>query len=288
MKKLFLLLAVALLAFSCTKKQGQLVPVHVQVNDFEVSQGDIDSRDDPQSIANYNDIKEVTLAFYNSDGSEQCKIIQQRADASTYSGTFGEFDLSLPMGSYTMVVLAYGTITGCAVTLTNPTTAVFTGEHALETFAATQAVSITNTNAVTLSATLNRIVSKLKVVSTDGKTANASNVRITLTGGSRSFNPTTGLATDNNGFINTVGISVAVGATSTSITYLFLATDEETMDITIDVLDSNGTSISHKFVQNVPFKRNRQTILSGSLYNSSSNTDFEVNTTWLEDYNGGF
>ena len=287
MKKLILCLAVALLAFSCTKNQGQLVPVSVQVDAFEISQGEIRGMK-AIPIDDYSGIKNVTLAFYNADGTEQYKTTQLKNDSNTYT-TFGEFSLNLPMGSYTMVVIGYSTLDDSPFTLTNSTSASYTGDHALETFVATQAVSITNTNAVTLSATLDRIVSKLQIISTDGKTVNASNVRMTLTGGSRSFNPTTGLATDNNGFNNTVGISAALGATSTSTTYLFLATDEETtMDITIDVLDSDGTSISHKFVQNVPFLRNRVTKLTGALYSAGIGTNFQVNTTWLPDYDGGF
>lgn len=263
----------------CETKKGQ-------VDDFTISQEEY-----PQTrggIADCNAIKSVTLAFYNTaDGSEQYKVTQVKSDATTYT-TFGDFDLSLPMGSYTMVIIGYSTIDGSPFTLTSPTLASYTGEHALETFAATQAVNISTTEDVNLSATLNRIFSKLQVISSDGKTANATNVRMTLSGGSKSFNPTTGLATDNNGFINTVGISAAVGGNSTSTTFLFLATDEETIDVTIDVLDASGNSISHKVVNNVPLKRNRCTKLSGSLYTTSAESNFTVNTEWLTSYNMNF
>lgn len=153
----------------------------------------------------------------------------------------------------------------------------------METFAATQAVSITNTEAVELSATLDRIICKLQVISTDGKTANASKLQMTLSGGSRSFSPTTGLATDNNGLVNTVNIGAAVGAHSTSTTFLFLATDEQTMTVTIDVLDSSEESISHKVVTNVPLQRNRVTKLTGSLYSAGGSTNFTVETDWLSE-----
>jgi hypothetical protein len=211
-----------------------------------------------------------------------------RADASTYT-TFGHFDLSLPMGSYTMVVLGYGLNDGePAITLTSPTSATFGDYPARETFAYTQAVNITNTNDVTLSATLNRIVSKLKIHSTDGCTENAVNVRTTLSAGGKAFNPTTGLATSNTGFVNTLPIQSTVGNSTNSITYLFLATDEQTVNVTIDVLDAGGNSISHKVVANVPFKRNRQTVLSGSIYSAGVSGDFTVDTSWLDAYNMDF
>lgn len=64
---------------------------------------------------------------------------------------------------------------------------------------------------------------------------------------------------------------------------LFLDTDEQTMTVTIDVLDGNGESISHKVVNNVPLQRNRITTLTGSIYSAGAGTDFTVNTNWLSE-----
>lgn len=282
MKKLSLILAVLLLVAGCKKKNDTLVPVRIFVNDFTITQDTLPSKDD---IPSYDGVKAVTLAFYKtSDGSEQYKVTQFRADPTTYT-TFGDFSLALPMGSYTMVVLGYGLNDGePAINLTSPTTATFGDYPARETFAATQAVNITNTNAVAISATLSRVISKLRVHSTDGCTENAVSVRTTFSAGGKAFNPTTGLATSNTGFSNVLPIQSAVGNDTYSISYLFLATEEQTtMTITIDVLDALEASISHKVVENVPLQRNRMTTLTGSLYDASSTTDFEINTTWLPD-----
>ena len=287
MKKIqYLLLAIAcLFTVSCHKDTGT-AKVHVNVNDFSISQEDMSKSS--ENVADYNGVKAITLAFYKADGTEQYKTTQMRADATTYT-TFGEFDLSLPMGSYTMVVLGYGLNDGePAITLTSPTSATFGDNPARETFAYTQAVNITNTDAVTFSATLNRIVSKLKIHSTDGCTENAVNVRTTLSAGGKAFNPSTGLATTNTGLTNTVTIASPVGNTAGIISYLFLATDEQNVDVTIDVLDENNVSLSHREVSNVPFKRNRMTILTGSLFSASGSGSFQVNTDWLEDYNMNF
>ena len=285
LKQLLTLMTAILLLTGCRKTEG-VAKVRIHVDDFEVSQEEF-----PQTRGNIVDcssIKSITLAFYStSDGSEKYKVTQVKNDATTYT-TFGDFDLSLPMGSYTMVVIGYSTMDGSPFMLTSPTLASYTGEHALETFAATQAVDISSTEEVNLSATLNRIVSKLQVISTDGKTANASKLRFTISGGSKSFNPTTGLSTDDNGFINTVSISAAEGATSNSVTYLFLNSDEETVNVVLDVLNAAGESISHKVVNNVPLKRNRVTTLTGSLYSASAGTNFSVNTDWLTSHTMSF
>ena len=275
------------------------VPVTVNVSGFSVSQeefpggstrsgavrGTTRTAADP---ATYDGVKALTLAFYAGDGTEAYK--HEQVNGSLEEGeTFGEFTLSLPMGSYTMVVLAYGKSEDDDLVLTSPTQAEYTGSHARETFAAVQTVNITNASAVDINATLNRIIAKLKVVSTDGRVANATSVRMTFAAGGRAFNPTTGLAITNGGFSNAVNISAAAGSNSTSVSYLFLTTDEQTMDVTIETLDEDGAVLFSKTVENVPFKRNRVTQLTGAMYtNSSVGGGFQIETAWEEQYDGTF
>ena len=176
----------ALMAASCTNESVEQsveqqadqvqVPVTVHVKGFSVSQEEFSGpiTRAAQDVADYSGISSIVLAFYASNGTEAYKSTQAKGDAD-----FGEFSLSLPMGSYTMVAVAYYHSDASPLVLTSPTEAAFTGHRAYETFATTQAVVINNTNAVDISATLNRVVTQLKVVSTDGKTADVSNVRMT-------------------------------------------------------------------------------------------------------------
>ena len=275
------------------------VPVTVNVSGFSVSQeefsdgatrngsvrGTTRAAADP---ATYDGVKALTLAFYAGDGTEAYK--HEQVKGSLEEGeTFGQFSLSLPMGSYTMVVLAYGKNGDDDLVLTSSTEAAYTGSHTRETFATTQAVNINSTNSVNLSATLNRIIAKLQVVSTDGRAANATNVRMSFAAGGKSFNPTTGLATIDTGFVNTVGISASAGSTSSAISYLFLTSDEQDVNVTIETLDEDGAVLFSKTVENVPFKRNRVTRLSGAMYtNSSVSGGFQIETAWEDQYDGTF
>lgn len=298
MKKLILAAFVLLAAVSCTKdssnevsnpqaEQGILVPVKVHVGGFSVTQEDFPATRAAQDVADYSGVKAVTLAFY-SGSTEVLKTTQLRGDASTYD-TFGEFECSLPMGNYTMVVLAHGKDVDDELVLTSPTQAEYIGGHTRETFAATQTVNITNAEGVDISATLDRIVAKLQVVSSDGRTANATNIRMSFTAGGKSFNPTTGLATSDTGFANTVGISKAVGETTASVTYLFLTSDEQEIDLTIETLDANGDVLFSKTINKVPFKRNRLTKLTGAMYsNDAMSGTFLLNTSWLPEYSDEF
>lgn len=277
--------AVALLFAACSKDREPstvtgTAKVHVTFSDFAISQGKIPSKsaEDP---ANYTGVGAMTLAFYASDGTEMCEITQLKSDATTYT-TFGEFDCDLPVGNYTMVALGYAYYDGDVLDLTSPTAAVFTSERPREMFCYTQSVTVTSTAQLNLTATLNRINAKVILVSTDGRPAEATKIRTTYSGGSKGFNPTTGLATDDLGFSQTNNPATSVGATISVNIYPFLYTDEETMTVTIEALDASDNVLITKTVPSVPLKRNRQTTLTGAVYTPGSSTaGFQLETSWL-------
>lgn len=289
MKTNILLAGIALLFAACSNNDNETIvdnnaqaPVTVRVDGFSISQNDFPGTR-ATAIGEYTSVKAITLAFYKSDGTEVYKHTQFKSDESTYT-TFGEFSTSLPMGSFTMVVLGY--YQGAdphAITLTSPTSAAFTEDAARETFAATQQFTVNSNDPKELTATLNRIISRLRVVSTDGRTADMNGIRVTFAGGSKSFNPTTGLATDNNGLNNTVYPTAAVGSTTTTSYFLFLATDEQTMNVTIETLDAEDNVLFTKTIENVPFKRNRVTTLTGAMYSAAASAgSFQLNTEWID------
>ena len=299
MKNSILIAGMILLAASCSNDEcgnfvennGGYTPVTVSVSGFSVEQGDFPGTGGmtrATAVGDYTGVKFLTLAFYASNGTEVYKHTQEKGNLEQ-GETFGEFSTPLPIGSYTMVVLGYVLYDDDALTLTSPTQAEWTVNAPRETFAATQEVNVTNTTALNLSATLDRIVAQLKVISTDKRTANVEKVRMTFAAGGKQFSPTTGLATVNTGSVSTVSAGVAVGGRSGSIGYVFLATDEQTMDVTIETLDAQGNTIFSKTVENVPFQRNRQTKLTGAIYSASAAAgSFEVNTDWLADYSDTF
>ena len=299
MKNSILIAGMILLAASCSNDEcgnfvennGGYTPVTVSVSGFSVEQGDFPGTGGmtrATAVGDYTGVKFLTLAFYASNGTEVYKHTQEKGNLEQ-GETFGEFSTPLPIGSYTMVVLGYVLYDDDALTLTSPTQAEWTVNAPRETFAATQEVNVTNTTALNLSATLDRIVAQLKVISTDKRTANVEKVRMTFAAGGKQFSPTTGLATVNTGSVSTVSAGVAVGELSGSIGYVFLATDEQTMDVTIETLDAQGNTIFSKTVENVPFQRNRKTKLTGAIYSASAAAgSFEVNTEWLADYSDTF
>ena len=291
MKKLLVILTMMAMMTACHKdnmnnQDNTTAPVKVTVNDFTISsegwpEGTManGAKDTP---ASYTGVKAMTLAFFDANGDQAYCTTQLRADNTTYT-TFGEFELSLPLGSYTMVVLGYGSEQ--PITLNGASEAIYTADRVRETFVAAQAVNVTSTNPLSLSAELSRVVSKVIVRSTDNRPVGVDSVRVTFAAGGRGVNPQTGLSTTNNGLSNCVAISTAVGAESSTISYLFLASDQQTMNLTVETIKTNGTVYSTRTVENVPLQRNAITLLTGPLYSNASGASFTLSTSWIGDTN---
>lgn len=279
-KHITLTLAALALLSACSVKDDRLdclTPVTIHVSDFRISLEDLPGTK-ATAIGSYNGVKAITLALYDTKGEEVYKATQRKGTAG-----YGDFSLNLPVGEYTLVALGYGFFDGDEFSLTSPTLASFTTD-CRETFAAVQSLEVTGPDAMEVSATLSRIVSKLIVASTDVRPEGVARIRMGFNAGSKSFNPSTGLATSNTSFSNSVGISTAVGDPTSSVCYLFLTSDEQVVDVSIDALDAEGATLYHKEIRNVPFQRNRCTRLTGSLYSATTpaSTAFQLNTAWLD------
>ena len=275
MKKIFLWASLCLFAVSCsnetiesdngvTNAEKVLAPVTVRVNGFSVTQEEMASGGGTtraaQTAASYTDVGAIDLAFY-SGGTEVYKHTQLRGDNTTYT-TFGEFSCNLPIGTYTMVAIARGYFDGDVFTMTSPTAAGYTSERPRETFCASQSVTVTAAGA-DASVTMNRIITQLNIISTDQISSGVAKIRTTYGGGSK--NPT--VQDGHLGICN----------------FAFLATDEETMTITIEALDADNHVLFTKSVPGVPLKRNRKTTLTGAIFTASaSSAAFQVETAWID------
>ena len=300
MKKLFfeanygiaLLMGTVVILSSCSEEvmdpenQKVYAPVSVQVSGFSVSMSDFPNTRavDPSS---YEGVGAITLAFYDSNGGEAYKVTQFKSENAA---TFEQFSCSLPVGSYTLVAVGYGYFSGDVFVLTSPTEAEYTSALPRETFCATQSVSITDATPLNLSITLDRINTKLTVNSTDHIPVGATKVRTTYAAACKGFNPTTGLAANTNGFSVVNTIRQINDNQAMVANFAFLATDIQTMNITLEVLDASDNVLCTKVVSDVPFKRNRVTVLEGRLFtpSSASSASFTLNTDWLDEYNVTF
>ena len=112
--------AMLLLLTSCNQEEDNnkiLVPIHVNTNGFNVTQEDFEPTRAATTADNYTNINAIILAFYQ--GNTEIKRLSQLRDAMAEGENFGEFNLYLPIGKYTMVVVAYSTNENSPFTLTS-------------------------------------------------------------------------------------------------------------------------------------------------------------------------
>jgi len=279
--------ASGLIMTACNYRVHQIDPepqsaqVSVHVSGFSIAMEDQPSTRAMQDVKTYEGVGAITLAFYS--GTTEVYKTTQIKNNLEQGQTFGDFSCTLPLGTYTVVALGYQYNANDVFTLTSPTQAAFTSERPRETFSAVGPVNLTSTDPYDLQLKLDRISAQLNIISTDGRPQNITKIRTTFSAGSKSFNPSTGLALDDNGFSLINNPSTNVGATIKIGSFTFLSDDEQTMDITIQILDDNDNVISTKQIEDVPFKINSKTILTGPLFSATAQTSsFQLETDWLD------
>jgi len=282
-----------LLLVSCGKEvdnqMERSIPVRVHVSDFSFSNEDFPAAATraESSPVSYASIRAIDVAIF-SGNTRVYAATQLKGDASTYT-TFGEFECRLPIGTYTMVAVARNRSDGDEFTITSPTQAAYTTERARETFCNTQTIQVDGTTPVDVSPVMNRVMAEFWLTSTDAVPADVSRIRTTYTAGSKSFNPTTGLATDDDGFVVTNSAKPDKNGVLDIFSIVFLAADQETMDLTIEVLDANNTVLLTKHLKDVHFRRNQITKATGAVFTPDPTTlTFTLNTTWLPDEHYNF
>lgn len=282
-----------LLLVSCGKEvdnqMERSIPVRVHVSDFSFSNEDFPAAATraESSPVSYESIRAIDVAIF-SGNTRVYAATQLKGDASTYT-TFGEFECRLPIGTYTMVAVARNRSDGDEFTITSPTQAAYTTERARETFCNTQTIQVDGTTPVDVSPVMNRVMAMFWLTSTDAVPVDVSRIRTTYTAGSKSFNPTTGLATDDDGFVVTNSAKPDKNGVLDIFSIVFLAADQETMDLTIDVLDANNVVLLTKHLKDVHFRRNQITKATGAVFTPDPTTlTFTLNTTWLPDEHYNF
>ena len=288
-----MLAGILLLAQSCShnaevdSNPGEAkAPVRVHVCDFAFTSEpfpDAQTRADVDPN-NYKGIQAIDIAIFAAD--QQVYAATQLKDVTTTYTTFGEFECSLPMGTYTMVAVARNKGEGDVFTITSPTQAAYTSDRARETFCCTQNITVSSTEPVDINPVMNRVMARFQLVSTDQMPSNAATIRTTYGAGSKSFNPTTGLATDDDGFTVTNTAHANTAGVLDVFSIVFLAANEETMPVTVEALDANQSVLISKTLPAVHFKRNQITKATGAMFTpGSSSFTFLLDTDWLPQEN---
>ena len=224
--------------------------------------------------ADGKDMTDVWVLDY-MDGS----LVQQLHQTSE-DDDLGAPTLSLPVGSHHIYFIASR---GQGATL-NTTDHTLTFTKVSDTFWKDYELTITGgTASGSRAVSLDRIVTKLKVVFSDAIPTSAATFNVTPAAWHYGFDYTTGnpTATTSNQTIAITIPNTIIGVTNESISIFSFSTAAEwTTDITINSKTSGNAVIGSTFITDVPFVRNRVTEFSGPLFSAGGAMNMSLNATW--------
>lgn len=289
-------LLVALLSISCGGEppQGEETLVTLSVAGFDIFDESMpwcDSKDvnglaAGKDAAASEATENITVAVFDAAGNVVYNATQTEGDTAGYV-TYGTFRMRLGHGTYTLVAVGYGT-TGTTpetpVTICSPTLALFTGPKIPDCLVACHTFSVGASGTTDIHAALTRQVARFSVTDPAAVPPTVDSVTISFAEGSRSFSPTTGLASNRGGYTRGMNVAAAHGQIGHGYAaYLFLNSDEQLMDITVTCYDAQGQVNYSKALDDVYMRRNRHTRAVGPLYSSEAVTGFTYDNTWLTD-----
>ena len=237
----------------------------------------------------------ITRAALTADGKDMTDLwcldyvdgtLQQTVHQVSTDTDFGQPTVTLALGSHHLYFVASrGT-----------TPSLDTDDHTLsfakvlDTFYKDYAITVTTgTSSGNRAVTLDRIVTKLKVLFTDAIPEGAATFSITPHAWHYAFNYLTGnptAAATDQAF--TVAIpSSEIGNENVFVNMFgFSGTTEWTTDIAVNCKASDDAVLGTATITAAPFQRNRVTEFSGPLFTAGSGMTLSLNTAWDDSYQG--
>ena len=266
MKKTMIILAAVGMA-ACTKVN------FVNERDVHFSiKGDFGSPTFSRATLNSENMTDLWLVDYMGGELKQC-VHLTKEDAGFSSPT-----LTMEYGQHHVYIVASR---GVEPVVDNAAhTIVWSSPR--DTFWKDATVNVTAT-AGSSSVTLDRVVSRLRVVVTDKVPEGSTTFNMSASKWYNGIDYLSGQPVAEEAVSRNVSIPGSyigtVGQLSVSF-FGFSGTEEWTTNITVSVMDANGDAISSKNISNAPFVRNRSTDYSGMMFASSSGMTMTLNADW--------
>lgn len=246
--------------------------------------------------ANGKQLTDIYILDYDKATGNLLQVLHQTSTAAD----FAEPDLTLDYGEHVLKVVATRSQEPTLwdaenntwtvepniltpVTATQPV--MLTSTKTSDTFGAEKEVSVGIGTAATVSITLDRLVAKLVVNSTDVFPDDCTTIALDFQE-HRTLSWTTMDVTEAENNQRVVDVTSLRGTTGTVLSYFVLAPkDGYQTDITLTTNRAEGTPYSTITVPSVPLERNKVTTISGPLYGHKQGFQAIVKDTWSETTN---
>lgn len=242
--------------------------------DFELTVFD----DTRALVADGKSMTDLWVMDYDGDGNLVQQMHQTADDAA-----FGSPSLSLSYGSH---VIRFVASRGKNPQLSD---GILMWESASDTFWAEYPVTVNAGTAAVHNVTLSRMSSRLGITINDAIPDGVATIGITPSVWYRGLNIATGgAAGQTSGETVTINIPASrIGTTGTALQIFCISpVSEWTANITVTARDADGNVMGQATITAAPFRRNRTTAYSGSLFSSDKAFTLTLDAEWDEDYTG--
>lgn len=220
------------------------------------------------------------ISFAIFDGSTKVKSVNQTID----NDDFGTFSLVLPKGDYQLVVIAHnGT---ASATISSPDKITFPNNKCTDTFYICQDFTVTGNSEFDL--TLKRAVAMFRLMIEDPIPASVSRMKFYYTGGSSTFDATSGYGCVNSKQTEYREITDDMRESNSQFDlYTFPHANQDTLKMVVTAQTSTEATIKERTFAIVPVKVNCITQYSGTFFESTPtegdlDLHFQVDTTWVQ------
>ncbi|MGM9708554.1 MAG: hypothetical protein ACI3ZB_02945 [Prevotella sp.] len=219
----------------------------------------------------------INLALYQN-GERVTYVNQKSTDKD-----FGHFNISLPAGLYTLMIVAHSGES--SATTTNLRKITFNGKVTDTFHYADSLFEVHETNSP-VEVTLERVVGMFRLDITDSIPTEVSRLKFYYTGGSSTLDGLTGIGCVNSRQTEYRNVTSNV---SFYEVYTFPHNPEKPITMTITAQDANESTVSERKFENIGISKNKITRYQGDFFNSSTTTskDFNISMTadpnWIEE-----
>ena len=210
------------------------------------------------------------------------ELVQQLHQVST-DADFAEPKMTLAYGEHNIYFVASRGIEPVLSTTDHS----LTFGKVRDTFWKAYNCTVTGSSVSNIAVTLDRVVTRMRVNITDVVDANAATLLLKPSKWYLGLDYLSGEPTDETSdFVSSVTIPDSYkGQTGLQASIFgFSAATSWTTDVTIECRNADNGVIGSANISDVPFARNRASVLSGNLFSHGGNVSVAIQTDWLDTY----
>lgn len=269
--------------------ENGLVPVQVTFSGLDVSVVPDGSRGlTTRATVSGAKVDRIALKIFDTSGKEIYSVVKDNPNEEG----FDKVKYLLHVGDYKFVAVAHKAKTAVskAAVITSPTVATL-GETNVPSSVYSKVMDVTVSGNTTQDVTIafgKRITSSFELNVTDDYPDEIENVEIILNpskdqaANPYAFNPSTGCAASAltyNASFNRKSFSVTSFTGKTLSISLFLTAEEQKIDVTINMKNSDGITLYTRTLNDVTFRQHTSTIAKGTFFSSQVSGSFTFDTT---------